>query len=151
MQSRVFIRGQRTFDTVRHVVPTHYVNAVFLVLSLFPLSSTFYLCQPLTAMPECSQTPRRQRPDYLADFTSASSADNSCSSSDEDEEDRGKSRGGRGGEKKDKKVSYHLEESKDKDLAERSGRSTFNLSGFISDLSFIDQNYKRAFLSLIYI
>ncbi|XP_008326976.1 tubulin polyglutamylase TTLL7 isoform X2 [Cynoglossus semilaevis] len=78
--------------------------------------------KPLTAMPECSQTPRRQRPDYLADFTSASSADNSCSSSDEDEEDRGKSRGGRGGEKKDKKVSYHLEESKDKDLAERSGR-----------------------------
>uniref|UniRef100_A0A8C4I5V7 Tubulin tyrosine ligase-like family, member 7 n=1 Tax=Dicentrarchus labrax TaxID=13489 RepID=A0A8C4I5V7_DICLA len=44
--------------------------------------------KPLTAMPECSQTPRRQRPDYLADFTSGSSADNSCSSSDEEEEER---------------------------------------------------------------
>uniref|UniRef100_A0A665WG78 Tubulin tyrosine ligase-like family, member 7 n=1 Tax=Echeneis naucrates TaxID=173247 RepID=A0A665WG78_ECHNA len=47
--------------------------------------------KPLTAMPECSQTPRRQRPDYLADFTSGSSAENSCSSSDEEEEDRRKS------------------------------------------------------------
>uniref|UniRef100_A0A671YPY6 Tubulin tyrosine ligase-like family, member 7 n=1 Tax=Sparus aurata TaxID=8175 RepID=A0A671YPY6_SPAAU len=45
----------------------------------------------LTAMPECSQTPRRQRPDYLADFTSGSSADNSCSSSEEEDEDRRKS------------------------------------------------------------
>uniref|UniRef100_A0A3Q3MZN8 Tubulin tyrosine ligase-like family, member 7 n=1 Tax=Mastacembelus armatus TaxID=205130 RepID=A0A3Q3MZN8_9TELE len=45
----------------------------------------------LTAMPECSQTPRRQRPDYLADFTSGSSVDNSCSSSDEEDEDRRKS------------------------------------------------------------
>uniref|UniRef100_A0A7N6BVF3 Tubulin tyrosine ligase-like family, member 7 n=1 Tax=Anabas testudineus TaxID=64144 RepID=A0A7N6BVF3_ANATE len=45
----------------------------------------------LTAMPECSTTPRRQRPDYLADFTSGSSADNSCSSSDEEEEERRKS------------------------------------------------------------
>uniref|UniRef100_A0A3B4H7D3 Tubulin tyrosine ligase like 7 n=1 Tax=Pundamilia nyererei TaxID=303518 RepID=A0A3B4H7D3_9CICH len=43
--------------------------------------------KPLTGMPECSQTPRRQRPDYLADFTSGSSADNSCSSSDEEEEE----------------------------------------------------------------
>uniref|UniRef100_A0A3Q3GQ71 Tubulin tyrosine ligase-like family, member 7 n=1 Tax=Labrus bergylta TaxID=56723 RepID=A0A3Q3GQ71_9LABR len=47
--------------------------------------------KPLTAMPECSQTPRRQRPDYLADFTSGSSADNSCSSSDEEEEEGRKS------------------------------------------------------------
>uniref|UniRef100_I3J3E3 Tubulin tyrosine ligase-like family, member 7 n=1 Tax=Oreochromis niloticus TaxID=8128 RepID=I3J3E3_ORENI len=47
--------------------------------------------KPLTGMPECSQTPRRQRPDYLADFTSGSSADNSCSSSDEEEEERRKS------------------------------------------------------------
>ncbi|XP_058494749.1 tubulin polyglutamylase TTLL7 isoform X1 [Solea solea] len=83
--------------------------------------------KPLTAMPECSQTPRRQRPDYLADFTSGSSAENSCSSSDEDEEeeeDRRKSvgGGGRGGEKKEKKVSYDLGESKDKNVAERSGR-----------------------------
>uniref|UniRef100_A0A665WFE0 Tubulin tyrosine ligase-like family, member 7 n=1 Tax=Echeneis naucrates TaxID=173247 RepID=A0A665WFE0_ECHNA len=49
--------------------------------------------KPLTAMPECSQTPRRQRPDYLADFTSGSSAENSCSSSDEEEEDRRKAGG----------------------------------------------------------
>uniref|UniRef100_A0A671YQQ3 Tubulin tyrosine ligase-like family, member 7 n=1 Tax=Sparus aurata TaxID=8175 RepID=A0A671YQQ3_SPAAU len=68
----------------------------------------------LTAMPECSQTPRRQRPDYLADFTSGSSADNSCSSSEEEDEDRRK--------KREKKVSYDLGESKEKNLAERSGR-----------------------------
>ncbi|TKS74702.1 Tubulin polyglutamylase TTLL7 [Collichthys lucidus] len=62
--------------------------------------------KPLTAMPECSQTPRRQRPDYLADFTSGSSADNSCSSSDDEEEDRRKAGGGgRGIEKREKKVS----------------------------------------------
>uniref|UniRef100_A0A671YS67 Tubulin tyrosine ligase-like family, member 7 n=1 Tax=Sparus aurata TaxID=8175 RepID=A0A671YS67_SPAAU len=67
----------------------------------------------LTAMPECSQTPRRQRPDYLADFTSGSSADNSCSSSEEEDEDR---------RKREKKVSYDLGESKEKNLAERSGR-----------------------------
>nr|XP_040040357.1 tubulin polyglutamylase TTLL7 isoform X2 [Gasterosteus aculeatus aculeatus] len=80
--------------------------------------------KPMTAMPECSQTPRRQRPDYLADFTSCSSADNSCSSSDEEEEDMGKAGGGGGscGEKREKKVSYDLGESKDKNLAERSGR-----------------------------
>ncbi|XP_051232850.1 tubulin polyglutamylase TTLL7 isoform X3 [Dicentrarchus labrax] len=80
--------------------------------------------KPLTAMPECSQTPRRQRPDYLADFTSGSSADNSCSSSDEEEEERRKSGGGggRGGEKREKKVSYDLGDSKEKNLAERSGR-----------------------------
>uniref|UniRef100_A0A665WF87 Tubulin tyrosine ligase-like family, member 7 n=1 Tax=Echeneis naucrates TaxID=173247 RepID=A0A665WF87_ECHNA len=80
--------------------------------------------KPLTAMPECSQTPRRQRPDYLADFTSGSSAENSCSSSDEEEEDRRKAGGGggRGGEKREKKVSYDLGESKEKNLAERSGR-----------------------------
>lgn len=77
----------------------------------------------LTAMPECSQTPRRQRPDYLADFTSGSSAENSCSSSDEEEEERRKAGGGgRGGEKREKKVSYDLGESKEKNLAERSGR-----------------------------
>ncbi|XP_019936054.1 tubulin polyglutamylase TTLL7 isoform X2 [Paralichthys olivaceus] len=79
--------------------------------------------KPLTAMPECSQTPRRQRPDYLADFTSGSSDENSCSSSDEEEEERRKAGGGgRGGEKKEKKVSYDLGESKEKNLAERSGR-----------------------------
>lgn len=75
-------------------------------------------------MPECSQTPRRQRPDYLADFTSGSSADNSCSSSDEDEEEERRKAGGRrSGEKRgEKKVSYDLGESKEKNLAERSGR-----------------------------
>ncbi|XP_072245524.1 tubulin polyglutamylase TTLL7 isoform X2 [Leuresthes tenuis] len=78
--------------------------------------------KPLSAMPECSQTPRRQRPDYLADFTSGSSGDNSCSSSDEEEEERRKA-GGRSGEKRgEKKVSYDLSESKEKNLAERSGR-----------------------------
>lgn len=81
-------------------------------------------CQPLTAMPECSQTPRRQRPDYLADFTSGSSADNSCSSSDEEEEEeRRKAAGGGGGEKREKKVSYDLGDSKEKNLAERSGKA----------------------------
>ncbi|KAM8873668.1 tubulin polyglutamylase TTLL7 isoform 2-T2 [Spinachia spinachia] len=81
--------------------------------------------KPMTAMPECSQTPRRQRPDYLADFTSCSSADNSCTSSDQEEEDRGKAGGGGGGrcgEKREKKVSYDLGERKEKNLAERSGR-----------------------------
>uniref|UniRef100_A0A669EEC4 Tubulin tyrosine ligase-like family, member 7 n=1 Tax=Oreochromis niloticus TaxID=8128 RepID=A0A669EEC4_ORENI len=79
--------------------------------------------KPLTGMPECSQTPRRQRPDYLADFTSGSSADNSCSSSDEEEEERRKAGGRRSGEKRgEKKVSYDLGESKEKNLAERSGR-----------------------------
>ncbi|KAM7013319.1 tubulin polyglutamylase TTLL7 isoform 3-T3 [Tautogolabrus adspersus] len=81
--------------------------------------------KPLTAMPECSQTPRRQRPDYLADFTSGSSADNSCSSSDEEEEEgrkAGGGGGGRGGEKREKKVSYDLGDNKEKNLAERSGR-----------------------------
>ncbi|XP_068599864.1 tubulin polyglutamylase TTLL7 [Brachionichthys hirsutus] len=77
--------------------------------------------KPLTAMPECSQTPRRQRPDYLADFTSGSSVDNSCYSSDEEEEQR-KAGGVRGGEKREKKVSYDLGEIKEKNLAERSGR-----------------------------
>ncbi|XP_061594375.1 tubulin polyglutamylase TTLL7 [Cololabis saira] len=77
--------------------------------------------KPLTAMPECSQTPRRQRPDYLADFTSASSGENSCSSSDEEEEERRKAGEGRSGEKRgEKKVSYDL--SKEKNFAERSGR-----------------------------
>uniref|UniRef100_A0A8D0AN89 Tubulin tyrosine ligase-like family, member 7 n=1 Tax=Sander lucioperca TaxID=283035 RepID=A0A8D0AN89_SANLU len=72
---------------------------------------------------ESSQTPRRQRPDYLADFTSGSSGDDSCSSSDEEvEEERRRAGGGRGGEKREKKVSYDLGESKEKNLAERSGR-----------------------------
>ncbi|KAF3835177.1 hypothetical protein F7725_027735 [Dissostichus mawsoni] len=75
--------------------------------------------KPMTAMPESSQTPRRQRPDYLADFTSGSSGDNSCSSSDEEEEERRKAGGG---EKREKKVSYDLGESKEKNLSERSGR-----------------------------
>lgn len=92
-------------------------------------------CQPLTAMPECSQTPRRQRPDYLADFTSGSSTDNSCSSSDEEEEERRKA-GGRGGEKREKKVSYDLGESKEKNLAERSGKAaSFNSGPFSCGLS----------------
>ncbi|TDH08636.1 hypothetical protein EPR50_G00099640 [Perca flavescens] len=79
--------------------------------------------KPMTAMPESSQTPRRQRPDYLADFTSGSSGDDSCSSSDEEvEEERRRAGGGRGGEKREKKVSYDLGESKEKNLAERSGR-----------------------------
>uniref|UniRef100_H3D3P7 Tubulin tyrosine ligase-like family, member 7 n=1 Tax=Tetraodon nigroviridis TaxID=99883 RepID=H3D3P7_TETNG len=56
--------------------------------------------KPLTAMPECSQSSKRQRPDYLADFTSGSSADNSCSSSD-----------------------YDLGENKERDRAERSVKS----------------------------
>lgn len=79
-------------------------------------------------MPECSQSSKRQRPDYLADFTSGSSADNSCSSSDEDEEERRKAGGGGGGgregEKKEKKVSYDLGEHKERDRAERSGEAT---------------------------
>lgn len=75
-------------------------------------------------MPECSQTPRRQRPDYLADFSSASSSNNTCSSSDEEEEEeRRRPEQGRGGEKREKKVSYDLGESKDKSLAERSGKA----------------------------
>ncbi|XP_078801924.1 tubulin polyglutamylase TTLL7 isoform X4 [Oryzias latipes] len=75
----------------------------------------------LSAMPECSQTPRRQRPDYLADFTSCSSVDNSCSSSDEEMGDRGKTEGSQ--EKRgEKKVSYDLGESKEKNFVERSGR-----------------------------
>lgn len=78
----------------------------------------------MTAMPESSQTPRRQRPDYLADFTSGSSGDDSCSSSDEEvEEERRRAGGGRGGEKREKKVSYDLGESKEKNLAERSGKA----------------------------
>ncbi|XP_032381739.1 tubulin polyglutamylase TTLL7 isoform X4 [Etheostoma spectabile] len=77
--------------------------------------------KPMTAMPESSQTPRRQRPDYLADFTSGSSGDDSCSSSDEEVEER-KAGGGGDGEKREKKVSYDLGESKEKNLAERSGR-----------------------------
>ncbi|XP_077439729.1 tubulin polyglutamylase TTLL7 isoform X2 [Vanacampus margaritifer] len=78
--------------------------------------------KPLTSMPECSQASRRQRPDYLADFTSGSSAENSCLSSDEEEEEeRRKAEGGRSGEKREKKVSYDLG-SKEKNLAERSGR-----------------------------
>lgn len=78
-------------------------------------------------MPECSQSSKRQRPDYLADFTSGSSAGNSCSSSDEDEEERRKAGGGGGGregEKKEKKVSYDLGENTERDRAERSGEAT---------------------------
>ncbi|KAF7665917.1 hypothetical protein LDENG_00127100 [Lucifuga dentata] len=79
--------------------------------------------KPLSSMPESSQTPRRQRPDYLADFTSGSSAENSCSSSEDEEEERRKAGGGgRGGEKREKKVSYDLGDSKEKSSGERSGR-----------------------------
>ncbi|XP_077573417.1 tubulin polyglutamylase TTLL7 isoform X1 [Stigmatopora nigra] len=77
--------------------------------------------KPLTTMPECSQTSRRQRPEYLTNFTSCSSAENSCLSSDEEEEERKVEGGSTGGEKREKKVSYDLG-SKDKNLAERSGR-----------------------------
>lgn len=73
-------------------------------------------------MPESIQSLRRQRPDSLADFTSASSADNSCSSSDEEEDDGRKAVGRRGGEKREKKVSYDLGENKEKNLAERAGK-----------------------------
>jgi len=98
------------------------VCSIYMHLPCVPV--TVGTCQPLTAMPECSQTPRRQRPDYLADFTSGSSAENSCSSSDEEEEERRKAGGGgRGGEKREKKVSYDLGESKEKNLAERSGKA----------------------------
>uniref|UniRef100_A0AAV2KXF7 Tubulin polyglutamylase TTLL7 n=2 Tax=Knipowitschia caucasica TaxID=637954 RepID=A0AAV2KXF7_KNICA len=76
--------------------------------------------RPLTAMPESIQYLRRQRPDYLADFTSASSADNSFTSSDEEEEDRRKTAGRRAAEKK--KVSYDLGDDKEKHMAERAGR-----------------------------
>ncbi|XP_055020644.1 tubulin polyglutamylase TTLL7 [Boleophthalmus pectinirostris] len=76
--------------------------------------------RPLTAMPESIQSLRRQRPDYLGDFTSASSADNTCSSSDEEEEERRKTGGRRVVEKK--KVSYDLGENKEKHMAERAGR-----------------------------
>ncbi|XP_061739969.1 tubulin polyglutamylase TTLL7 isoform X3 [Nerophis ophidion] len=68
----------------------------------------------LSAMPECSQTPR-QRPDYLGHF--GSGAENSYSSSEEEDDERRKA----GGEKREKKVSYDLR-VKDKNLAERSGR-----------------------------
>ncbi|XP_015234169.1 PREDICTED: tubulin polyglutamylase TTLL7 isoform X1 [Cyprinodon variegatus] len=79
--------------------------------------------KPLTAMPEYRQTPRRQRPDYLGDFTSGSSADNSCLSSDEEEDERRKGGAGRSREKRgEKKVSYDLSESKERNVAERSGR-----------------------------
>lgn len=90
-------------------------------------------------MPECSQTPRRQRPDYLADFTSASSSNNTCSSSDEEEEEeRRKPEQTRGGEKREKKVSYDLGESKDKNLAERSGKvAAFNSRPFSRSLYYL--------------
>lgn len=107
--------------------------------------------QPLTAMPECSQSSKRQRPDYLADFTSGSSADNSCSSSDEDEEDRRKAGEGEGreGEKKEKKVSYDLGENKERDRAERSGKITLFLLIFIFHLSgcdFVNLVIKKLFI-----
>uniref|UniRef100_A0A8D0DEI3 Tubulin tyrosine ligase-like family, member 7 n=2 Tax=Sander lucioperca TaxID=283035 RepID=A0A8D0DEI3_SANLU len=86
--------------------------------------------KPMTAMPESSQTPRRQRPDYLADFTSGSSGDDSCSSSDEEvEEERRRAGGGRGGEKREKKVSYDLGESKEKNLADPAPSASPTLSG----------------------
>ncbi|XP_032428552.1 tubulin polyglutamylase TTLL7 isoform X2 [Xiphophorus hellerii] len=80
--------------------------------------------KPLTAMPECSQTPRSQRPDYLADFSSGSSEDNSCSSSNEEEEEETRKTEEVGIKEKrgEKKVSYDLSESKEKNVAERSGR-----------------------------
>ncbi|KAM7409509.1 hypothetical protein PAMA_001138 [Pampus argenteus] len=84
------------------------------------------ICRHFHSLQEITYIPRRQRPDYLADFTSGSSAENSCSSSDEEEEEeeRRKAGGGQGGggEKREKKVSYDLGDSKDKNLAERSGR-----------------------------
>uniref|UniRef100_A0A3Q2Y892 Tubulin tyrosine ligase-like family, member 7 n=1 Tax=Hippocampus comes TaxID=109280 RepID=A0A3Q2Y892_HIPCM len=98
--------------------------------------------KPLTTMPECSQTSRRQRPDYLADFTSGSSVENSCSSSNEEEEERRKTEGGGGsGEKREKKVSYDLG-SKEKNLAERSDE--FPNCGTYSN----QINYKNALLPI---
>lgn len=95
------------------------------ILNVLHINRSLCSCQPLTAMPECSQSSKRQRPDYLADFVSGSSAENSCSSSDEDEEERRKAgSGGREGEKKEKKVSYDLGENKEKQRAERSGKTT---------------------------
>ncbi|KAM4629486.1 tubulin polyglutamylase TTLL7 [Polymixia lowei] len=82
--------------------------------------------KPLSSMPESSQTPRRQRPEYLGEFTSGSSADNSCSSSEEEEDEVEERRrecsggGGGGGEKREKKVSYDLGDGKGS--TERSGR-----------------------------
>lgn len=103
------------------------------ILNVLHINASLPSCQPLAAMPECSQSSKRQRPDYLADFTSGSSADNSCSSSDEDEEERRKTggRGGREGEKKEKKVSYDLGENKERDRAERSGETTLFIFIFI--------------------
>lgn len=108
---------------------TAYVH----ILNVLHINASLPSCQPLTAMPECSQSSKRQRPDYLADFTSGSSADNSCSSSDEDEEERRKTggRGGREGEKKEKKVSYDLGENKERDRAERSGETKLFIFIFI--------------------
>lgn len=99
-------------------------------------------------MPECSQSSKRQRPDYLADFTSGSSADNSCSSSDEDDEERRKAGGGREGEKKEKKVSYDLGDNKEKHRAERSGEATL-FCIYISFLKTGSCYYKSCYL-LIY-
>lgn len=103
------------------------------VLNVLDINVTLPPYQPLTAMPECSQSSKRQRPDYLADFSSGSSADNSCSSSDEDEEERRKAGEGDGreGEKKEKKVSYDLGENKERDRAERSGETTLFIFIFI--------------------
>ncbi|KAK0152830.1 Tubulin polyglutamylase TTLL7 [Merluccius polli] len=95
--------------------------------------------KPLSSMPESSQMARRRRPDYLGDFTTGSSANNSCSSSDEDGDgdgaeemggercgdDGGGGRGGGGGGrrgKREKKVSYDLTDSGERSPAERSGR-----------------------------
>lgn len=103
------------------------------ILNVLHMNASLPSCQPLTAMPECSQSSKHQRPDYLADFTSGSSADNSCSSSDEDEEERRKAGGGGGreGEKKEKKVSYDLGENKERDRAERSGETTLFIFIFL--------------------
>lgn len=96
------------------------------ILNVLHINAYLPSFQPLTAMPECSQSSKRQRPDYLADFTSGSSADNSCTSSDEDEEERRKAGGeGREGEKKEKKVSYDLGEKKERDRAERAGKTLY--------------------------
>lgn len=110
---------------------TQNVTAHAHILNVLHINASLPSCQPLTAMPECSQSSKRQRPDYLADFSSGSSADNSCSSSDEDEEERRKAGGGREGEKKEKKVSYDLGENKERDRVERSGETTLFIFLFI--------------------
>lgn len=116
-------RPESTLDSIQQVLLYQCTMTHNDVAHVLRINAALCSPQPLTAMPECSQSSKRQRPDYLAGFTSGSSADNSCSSSEEDEEGGRKSGGGREGEKKEKKVSYDLGD-KEKHKAERSGKAT---------------------------